>query len=233
MDKTSKVLDHRNLMLWEEMNKHYTIQLQSSPEPNYIVNFKEDLITIYVDENNLNPASFTHELLHIYLKYKGILIADDYTTRVFDTLHLSVFFKKELRDYIGNCLEHNVMYSLFLDLGFDKKSFIADYKKPKLTVEEARNIQVQYRSSGGYNLDAIDAFIGKFFGAKSCKNSDLNYSRSYKILEQTDKKLYKLLCDFWDDWTTFDMNNPEDSYSEILDYHFEDLLSWQEGKKIS
>ena len=45
-----------------------------------------------------------------------------------------------------------------------------------------------------------------------------------------EKSLYKILSDFWNDWTTFDIEDPNDSYDEILELFVDDLKEWSKNK---
>ena len=67
----------RNEDLWREVNAHFTITIKESEERAYLSSFTPEGTTLFVDNSNLDPAAFTHELLHLYLKQKQTWILRD------------------------------------------------------------------------------------------------------------------------------------------------------------
>ena len=226
------ILDERNTELWNILNSSQQIILESSFEPNFITNFKEDKITIYVDENSLNPADFTHELLHIKLKSNGRNVSKDLNEKIGENDRLFYLFSTALKDHIGNCLEHIKMLPIFIGLGFKNSEFLSDYNSKKMSSGQMQEIKIRYRESGIYDREAVDSFIGLFFAMKADNNRMNKYDILYKNLAKLDKKLYKLLIDFWEDWISFDYNDEKDNYDDIIQYFIEDLNVWIENKTV-
>lgn len=224
------LIDERNTKIWEDLNKKFNIVLSKSYEPNYITNFKPELITIFIDEENINPAAFTHELLHILLKSKYIMIAEDYNSLILEHNQLFLLFSKNLRDHIGNCLEHIKMLPIYLNLGFDKTMFNSDYAIKKMNEEFLSLLKSKYKVNEVYNRLAVDAFIGKFFSMVACNNKSHNYLSYYEDLRGLDNELYTLLNNFWNSWENYDIEAPNTSYSEMLEIHMKDLKKWIEKK---
>ena len=69
------LIDNRNSELFKELSKNYEIEVELVHHTNeygcYSINNSS---TIYVPESNICADSFTHELLHIYLRSKEIYI---------------------------------------------------------------------------------------------------------------------------------------------------------------
>src|SRR5438128_5434727 len=99
----NNLLDHRNTDLWEKLNKEFRIDLEESPEPNYMTNVQGVNAIIRIYKFDLNPAPFTHELLHIELKSKNVQIADELARSIESAEKLSHIFSKGLKEHIGNC----------------------------------------------------------------------------------------------------------------------------------
>lgn len=174
----------------------------------------------------------THELLHIELKRKKILISSELNGLIGKSTVLNYIFSKNLEDHIGNCLEHIKMIDPFTKMGYEPYQFISDFDKKKMTNAEIQNLKSAYKDRGIINRDAVDFFIGKFFAMKACLNPKFNYNKEYVFLSKLDFGLFKLLNEFWKDWLTFDISDPNDTYDEILEYFIQDLLSWTENKTI-
>lgn len=227
-----KLLDNRNINLWESIQSTHKIELALSNEPNYMTRFLGDSITIYIQSNNYCPAAFTHELLHVYLKLQKVNIALDLENKIAESEKLFYLFSKDLKEHIGNCLEHTKMLPLYLRMGFDNRLFISDFSEKKINKDIIRNIEMLYKQSNIYNREAIDIFIGKFFAMRACNNTSHNYLKYYKLLEKVDPKLYRLLSDFWNDWSSYDISDSDDNYQEILEYFIEDLNAWIKNKIV-
>jgi hypothetical protein len=227
-----KLIDDKNKELWEDLNKEFIINLDPSFEPNYLTNFKNNSITIYIYENELNPASLTHELLHILMKKNNKNVGKHLNEKITNNNSLHYIFSIPLRDHIGNCLEHNKMLPIYLSFGYDRKYFISDYTEKKMNNDLLNNLKKRYFVNKIYDREAVDFFIGKFFAMKACPNPRFDYRKYYEGLKNIDKKLFHLLNEFWEDWTTFDINDIDDDYEEILDLFVEDLTKWQSNKIV-
>lgn len=228
----NSLLDERNSELWNNLNNAHKITLEPSFEPNFITNFKDDKITIYVVEDDLSPADFTHELLHIKLKSNGLDIGRDLNKKIEENEKLFYLFSTDLKDHISNCLEHIKMLPIFIDLGFKNSQFLSDFKSKKMSMGQMQEIALRYRENGIYDREAADSFIGLFFAMKADNNRMNKYDILYKKLSKLDKKLYKSLVDFWEDWLSFDYNDKNDNYDDIIDYFIEDLNEWNENKTV-
>jgi hypothetical protein len=227
-----KLIDNRNIKLWNELKEKFEFILIKSPEPNYMSRLDGETATICIYESDINPAHFTHELLHVYLKLKGVQIVSDFYSVIDNNPDIYYFFSTDLKSHVTNCLEHNLMLPIYLSLGFENHYFISDYKEKKMNNKLMSSLKERYRINGVYDREAIDFYIGKFFAMKTCNNKSFNYSKYYSSFIKLDKKLFKTLNDFWKDWETYDLNDANDNYDEILEYFIEDLNDWQNKKNI-
>lgn len=228
----NKLIDCKNRSLQEDLTKEFSIGIEPSFEPNYLTNFKDDDITIYVLKDDLNPASFTHELLHIFMKRNNKNVEKHLNEKIKNNDSLNYIFSLPLRDHIGNCLEHIKMLPFYLNLGYNKKEFISDYTERKMNNRLLKNLKSQFLVNGIYNREAVDFYIGKFYAMKACPNPAFDYRKFYEGFKRLDRKLFRTLNEFWEDWQTYDIEDIKDDYDEILDLFIEDLTNWCSNKKV-
>jgi len=234
LKKYSSLIDNRNRCIWEEVNRNLNIEFDSSFEPNYGINTTKDLITIYIDEKNINSASFTHELLHAYLRNKDLNVARDLNLIIknYDNEYLNIIFNKDLVDHIGNCLEHIIILPLFVNLGFKNHEFLTDHNQKKTSDQNIELIENNFSNNGLFSYEGIEHYIANYIAIKSCNNKFHNYEKYHKRLINLEKLLYRLLSNFWDDWKTYDINDPYDNYNEILDLFINDMQEWVKTKSF-
>ncbi|WP_417352847.1 hypothetical protein, partial [Flavobacterium alkalisoli] len=183
----------------------------------------------YVNGYNLCPSSFTHELLHIYIKDKKINIANELEKHITENHTLRTIFSLPLRTHIGNCLEHIKMLPIYLNLGFPNEKFLSDYNESKMDSLTILQIKTTYKNYNIYNKEVVDFYIGKFFAMKACNNNSFNYFNYYSELENIDSELFYSLNNFWENWINIiDSRN----YKPILEKFIEDLKNWTKNKKF-
>ena len=232
IEHLDKLIDSRNRNLWDELNLEFKFILEESPEPNYMSLIEDNIVIIKIYKNDLTPSSFTHELLHVYLRSKKVYIQNELLKIVTESPELGKLFSLQLVEHIGNSLEHFIMLPIFLEMGFTDKEFLSDFNEIKMTDTFFEAIKSRYRVKGIYDREAVDVFIGKFFAMKNCNNKKFKYFKHHMSMQKLDKEMYKLLHDFWSDWETFDFLDPEDSYSGILEYFVTDLKKWLSNKTL-
>lgn len=227
-----KLIDDKNKGLWEDLSEEFSIRIESSFESNYLTNFKDGIITIYIHEDNLNPASFTHELLHILMKRSNKNVGKHLDEKIKSNESLHYMFSLQLRDHISNCLEHIKMLPIYLNFGYSQMEFISDYSEKKMNNKLFANLKSQFVVNGVYDREAVDFYIGKFYAMKACPNPAFDYQKYYEGFKRLDKKLFHALNEFWEDWETYDVEDSNDDYAEMLDLFIEDLINWQSNKTM-
>lgn len=236
---TLGLIDNRNLELWNSLRMVHTIEIRKENRPDYLAFSKSGKTIIFVPFDNIDPASFTHELLHIYLRTKEVFIGGRLTLSIKESEKLSQIFSDNLIDNIGNCLDHIKMLPEFLNLGFNEKDFLSDYSANKLTDDEILKIKKHYTITISfkrvYNASVVDFFIGKYFASNSCPNKSYHYQSQLNELEKIDPDLFQILETFLNEWKNFDYNdtNPiTGSYHSLLFNFIENLEKWTDGKTI-
>ncbi len=227
------LVDSRNSLLWNELNSTCSISIESTELDEYAISSKDNNSIIYVSKNNINSSSFTHELLHLLLRKKGVNIGTLLSLLVRNKRFLSNIFSEGLIDHIGNCLCHVKMLPPFLEMGYKKEDFISDYGINKLTESDLLEIKALLLDN---STSGINFFIGKFFAAKACPNNDFDYSSNLKLMQEMDTELYCILDDFFLAWNQYDYTdeNPiTGGYREFLSDFIAQLEDWSQNKTIN
>ncbi len=230
-----QLIDNRNENLWTELNREHSITVELTDEPHYGVYSINDESTIYVTRNNLNIASFTHELLHIQIRLKEIYFGPSFELLVRESPELSGIITQQLTEHIGNCMSHILMLPTFIELGFDKKEFIEDYDENKCTKKELQDLKAIYKVRGVYNATAIDFYIAKFIAIKADPKQHINYPKALSELKKLDTGLYNILEKCVLDWKNMPLTkeNPwDDDHNSISFELFESLCEWTRNKII-
>lgn len=219
------LIDDRNKSLWERLKSQRNIQVIIEDREDYMIYTKGEEVKIYVKKNDLNPASFTHELMHLDLDLKGVIVGASLKSHIRSS-EISEYFEDELIEHLGNCLSHSKMLTEFINLGYPESDFIEDFSVNKCTGEEMCQIEeLLFNEVNGINfciVEAFRAYIGKFFAMKACPNQLYDYSSSFQRLENLNPALYAVLIKLWDEWTLYDATTPDDALNSyrLIIYDF-------------
>lgn len=242
-EEWKELIDHRNSKLWDELcNSQQEIKIEKSPEPNYAVFSQGSTSIIYVEEGNLNPASFAHELLHIKNSANGIYLNGALIRLRNGSSLIQKMFPQKLMEHIGNCLEHIKMLPEFLEMGYLDEEFISDYHQEKLPDDEIKDINKEFKKTKSYtttyNALAIEYFVAKYFAAKACNNNAFDHEKQLEKLKSVDESLFNILNDFMEKWNNYDFSHEGDflnydGYNIILFNLIEALETWASNKNIA
>jgi len=231
----TELIDKRNEKLWNELNKEHSITVELTDKPNYAVYSINNESIVYVTKNNLDIASFTHELLHIDIRLKEIYFGTSFELLVRESAELSGIISKELTEHFGNCMSHILMLPKFIEFGFDKKEFISDYNVNKCTKNEIQDLKDNFKIRGIYNSQAIDFYIGKFIAIKADPKQHINYPKSLSELKKLDSDLYNILDKCVSSWKNMPFvkeNLWDDDHGSVSFELYQNLCEWTENKTI-
>ena len=230
------LLDSRNSSLFEELKKNYEIEVELVNHTNdygcYSIN---NTSTIYVPKSNICTDSFTHELLHVYLRSKEIFIGARLKRLIQPSRTLSIIYLEPLLEHIGNCLDHIKMLPIYIDLGFDKRKFLVDYESNKCTIQEVDQIKRYWKQGIIYNAQVIEFYLEKYFAAKACPNENIDYENSLKGLNQIDEKLFSINEELIQRWIEMKIDSQdilEDDYKKIVGDYLDKMEDWAKSKII-
>lgn len=240
MVDASLYIDDANKDLWETMNQSFNISIDYTSEDCYGNYFRNGNCTIYVPRMSApDSASFTHELLHLYLPYHKTFIGGAIEGMMKETYPLNTIFDKGLYDHISNSLEHIKMLPVYLKMGYPVEKFLLDYNEEKLTYDEVDLLCKEYKKGmlcSKYNRLAIRCFIGKFFAVKADVNTYHHYDRQMAVMDKLDHELFSALDNFWNGWVEYDLEKKREAwkndYHELVDVLVNDLTDWSKRKKF-
>jgi hypothetical protein len=229
-----KVLDHHNNSLWLDLNNHFEITVTYHDKPYAELFSKNKIVEIFLN-NDVNSASFTHELLHLWIEKKGIYIGSSFKLLIKGNPKLAKVLSPLLLDHIGNTCEHSKMFQKFLSLGYSPSQFLYDNDIHKCTENEIKSIEKHYKVLWATWRRAIDLYIGKFFAIHADHNIGFDYSNCKKRLEAVDGQLYLILNTFWNDWINYDIEKEDGinvSYHQIAFEFYDNLDEWIKHRKL-
>jgi hypothetical protein len=230
------LVDNRNSTLLKELRKNYKIKLELVNNTEeygcYSINHRS---IIYVPESKICAESFTHELLHIYLRSKGIFIGSRLKRKLQPSKTLSKIYSEQLLEHIGNCLDHIKMLPIYLKLGYDRRKFIHDYEKNKFTTQEIEQIKEYWKQGQNYNAQVVEFYLEKYFAAKACPNIEIDYRNNLQELSQLDEQLFQINEKLINRWTEMKIDSQEikgDDYKIIAEDYIAEMKDWAESRKI-
>lgn len=228
------LIDNRNSDLWLSLNQSFNISVEFSADEIYSCYTKSGCAIIYVDRNNLNPESFTHELLHLYLDQKDFYLGSSINNLIVNDQELNKVFSQNVIFHLTNCLDHVKMFSIYKDMGYDENKFLLDYNTHKMTNDELNNIKSYYKYENRILCAAADLYIGKLFAMLCDVNDNFNYRYELSELEKLDNILYNCIYNIVQEVKDFDIDKSSmfNSYIDLSFKFYESVNEWYEKNKF-
>lgn len=230
-----ELIDTRNEKLWNDLNGKYKIIFKDSISGHYSCYAKDDDVTFYIVNEDLCKASFTHEMLHIYLRMNDCFIGAGLKNTIQQSKILTSIFSTELLEHVGNCLDHIKMLPIYLDMGFEREKFISDYQIHKCPPDVLSLLKRSYKQGNKVNAKAVDLYIGKFFAMSSDPNNSIDYSNQFECLKKIDPLLFqvnKRMIDFWLDIKIENREIIEDDYLSVLFDYYDNFKKWISNNRL-
>ena len=220
-------INERNKALWEEIsNSQLSISIAESQEPNYGCFCQKNTATIYVTPYP-NPASFTHELLHVKFFKDGILAGGCLKRSIIEHPILKDYITQETIEVVSNCMEHVKMLPQFLAMGYANNEFIDDYNEKKINCLLFSYIKYQYKY-GNWRW-AFDRIIGTIIVMKADNNPFHNYEKYLNGFMKLAPELYTIVVDFWVAWLAYDIWEEDDLEIGKLKDFYEGISVFEKG----
>ncbi|TRW23630.1 hypothetical protein FMM05_13295 [Flavobacterium zepuense] len=232
----TQLLDARNQHLWDQINKEYIVNFTNSSNNEYGCFTENKNVTFYINKNNLCIDSFTHEMLHVYLRLKECYIGSSLEMTIRSSNILSRCISTSLIEHMGNCLDHVKMLPIYLDLQFDRKKFILDYDVYKCSPEELASLKKYYKQGKTTNLQAVDAYIGRLVSIFADPNDTFDYSKNLMQLKNIDPYLYQIIEKLFSHWKEIKLENRaifEDDYHTVTFNFKENMKKWLTRNQIN
>lgn len=231
-----ELIDSRNEKLWNTITDKYNISFKDSNNDEYSCYSKNDDITFYIVRDNLCKDSFTHEMLHVYLRMNDCFIGAGLKITICQSKILSSMLSFDLLEHMGNCLDHIKMLPIYLSMGFEREKFILDYNIHKCSPEELTSLKRNYRQGKKVNPKAVDLYIGKYFAMLADPNDSFDYSNQLESLAKIDPLLYQInkrMIDFWHEIKIEDRQIMDDDYHSVLFKYYDNLKKWISKNKFT
>ncbi|RPH27704.1 MAG: hypothetical protein EHM93_19135 [Bacteroidales bacterium] len=225
-----QTLDNKALELLADLRNHYEISFQQK-NINYCETYTQNgKSIIYYNPKIVDNESIVHELLHIWLDKYNYIIGNHIFLSCKSHNKLNKVFRKFLCDYIGNCLDHNKMYSKYLEMGYGPEKFLMDALDEKCSIREIKRLHLKFL--GRYKAKSIDRFIGYLISIYA-DHVHNDYSEHLKLLKSKDPDLFKIVTDFWNKWTKFDIETIDPIYNsdiELAESFILEMEQWIDNK---
>jgi hypothetical protein len=222
-------INSRNGALWTTLNNRNAITLEHSPDNTYGCFTKNGTATIYIPDGGECRDSFTHELLHVYFHYEGMNIGKCLKMSFLCEETLTSIYSDELLDHISNCLEHQKMLPIYLNMGFNREKFLSDYSIPICDVTFVKSLGQLLAPEISYWPTIANVYIGKFFAVKASPNDSIDYSECLTAFQEAEPRLFTILNTFWTAWDSFsldDMETVSERYRSLCSAFIVDLKDW-------
>jgi hypothetical protein len=163
--------------------------------------------------------------VNITANLKNNIVGSNLGYKIFDT---------DLIEHMTNSIAHTLMLPIFLDRGFERKKFLTDYEDFKSEPRLVNQIGKLYKREKQYHVQAISAFISKYFAFRCDPNPAFFYQNELVQLKKMDAQLFRLLEDYFSKWAYYDFTDDEFSlYREINASLCDNLKRWMSGKKFA
>jgi hypothetical protein len=226
------LVDARNHNLWSQVNQRFDIKVVKQWRSDYKIVWDNKSVTIFVQGWNSNPASFTHELLHIWLMDNNVCIDGGLINAFRSNKILREVFSNQLAEHVGNVVCHEKMFREFTRLGYEPQDFTIDFFKPTLNNRRISKLAWNW-SKSVLDRSAINDYVGWYFATVFSPNKSVDYSLQLKQLEELEPSLFKILGSFASSWIDFDIrtcSEPSIGYQLFLHEFMEGLVGWIKGK---
>jgi hypothetical protein len=125
--KIENYVNSQNQNIWNELKDQYQFQFIYDPsEYSWMGNTKDGVAIITTPNLDLEYNSFTHELLHIYLDYKGISEIDELVYGIIGEHSFAVLLEDNLVGALYNFCSHKKMFPYYQQMGFSEYNFVQE-----------------------------------------------------------------------------------------------------------
>jgi hypothetical protein len=234
MPEISDYIDERNAALWHFIETHHPIVLRYTLKKDFsyfIFGVASDVV-IDIPFYNYSIELLTHELLHIYLHIKQVHVGQYLGTKSMQSKTLQKIYGDEMIKFTANCLEHDKMLPMYLELGYDRNAFVCDYDVAKCTQLDIEFLTRHLKQANKSWDLATKTFVKVYLGMNSCPNTTIDYQPFLVSLKIINEHLYLILDKFWTSWELFDietLNENPQGYTPICDDFLMEMTDWITG----
>jgi len=223
-----KLVDHRNRDLWNLIDANFDVKIKYTRKPWASVYCKGSSVIFRLPKKDLSPDSFTHELLHVYLKHKEVNIGAAIQNMVIGNQNLKRLFNPDLFSHIGNCLDHVKILPIYLQLGFDRANFISDYNDNGFTLTRFQSMELFFKANS-LSSSAFPEYVGAIIGMFAEPNVSFDHSALKLRYRNLDEALYMCVETLFKSWDQVNINSTdvmETSYHEVANEFIFNIEDW-------
>lgn len=224
---TEQLLDDRNMNYWNEISEvfHPSIQLYDGKYCHYHI--FQSTVQFFIPAANSCRDTFTHELLHVWLRSKGIFITEFLLRQLKEAPLLCWSFSEHLFQQIGHSLEHVKMLPYFIEAGCTKEMFSEEDQQFRFTTLQLQIIRSGMVRYSKVPLSCLDLYINRFFALKSLVNDQFDGREYLNFLSDVRPELFLLLDEFWNRWAAFEIQDSANySYKSFTSHFIHQLGKW-------
>lgn len=225
MNITSEItnyINYQNQNIWNEIKNEYVFNLIYDPfETSWMSKTENGIATIVTNSKDINYSSFTHELLHIYLDFKGLSEMPELIFSIVGENSFEILLEQDLIPFIYNVCSHKKMFPFYNEMGFSEYDFVQE--RINFGINDLRFIKNSFENNES-KLIAVNQFIGQTISLfNNVVSEDKAKCSNYlKDLKSIKPELYRIIEKFDTDW-----NNSTDLNLTPVFLEFEnDLETW-------
>lgn len=231
------LLDEKNRKIWDCISKELSIEILPIDISIYAAEFNTNSQkwVIYVPNNNLNPALFTHELLHLELQINKIYIGLAIYSICKDHTILCNIFDMSNSFLAANLLDHSLFFNKFINLGYKEEYFACDYGLDKFTKDEESSYTNYFSNPDYMKASHVANYITKIIVLKTINETNSDYTNDLLYLKVLSPELYDIVDNFISEFTIltgFDYFYIRDNYINIIGDFLIKIEKWSNCRLI-
>ncbi|UIR56702.1 hypothetical protein LZQ00_02535 [Sphingobacterium sp. SRCM116780] len=192
-------IDDRNYTLWESMVNQFRIGVNDDYKF-YQLDYQDENSDVYILTDKMYSKSlFTHELLHLQLRSKGLNTAD-----YFQMFSQDVF--KAFALTICNCIEHVLFFDDFVEMGYPRETFVMDYDNQEYNIDQAIKMYSDIKTLNDQAILKLVIFY-LYWTFKNEEYMGIDRASSLDWLKKVESKLLISCNRMYDEIISFDLES--------------------------
>lgn len=226
-----KRLNAQNADLLLDLRKTIPVKFKRTKKPYFEVSVINNRASIFVNPKIFNNSHVAHELLHVWFARLGLHGSNLIYLRAKEKPIFAAVFDRFLCDHIGNCMAHNKIYPMFLEMGYAPEDFLIS-SDMQCDIDRVRCLCIQ--RNGIYSAIQVNCYIGYLISIYA-DHLPHDYSQHLKLLYNFEPELFDMVSGFWRAWKDVDVTNPSpltrDEFSAINGF-INDFEEWATNKPL-
>lgn len=193
-------IENRNRSLWDKLRNKFIIGVNDNYDIYELKYFPGETAAVILTNKVYNSALFTHELMHLDLRHRGL-----HTLLFYQSL--SEHFITTMAVTILNCIEHVLFFDEFVELGYRKEEFVMDYNNSEYELTMLKKLYSQIKSSKNRSLVEL-CYTYAYWTLKNEEYMGVNRYTDLSWLKKTNPTLFLKCENMFDNIIEFDLDSP-------------------------